>query len=297
MYFEGFFELIQGSKQLKRTIEFGNELRIEFLYSNEKNRSESVMKGVKFFFLDRDEEYFSKNASELMEFHDLIASRVIFRGLKGKLDEKKDLGKGNYSQVVLMQDFRSNQLFAVKKVSLETLTKTTKSTVFFSITQIALFNEINLLREIQHRNIPKLHEVFEDDGDFYLILEFVRGCTLIEFMRSHGKLLSEEESLEILISLLESLVYLHNQLGIMHRDLKPENIMISSDENGKAVAKLIDFGLAEKVTSANFIHPRCGTPGFVAPEIYTARPNNINYSSLCDVFSLGIVFHIMFAFL
>ena len=113
-------------------------------------------------------------------------------------------------------------------------------------------------------------------------------------MREKGKKLEEEDCMAILTSLLTSLVYLHDCCGIMHRDLKPENIIIFRDPDSSLLsAKLIDFGLAEKVSSSHYIHVRCGTPGFVAPEIVNARPGSDHYSSVCDVFSLGIVFHLM----
>lgn len=150
-----------------------------------------------------------------------------------------------------------------------------------------------ILRELDNENIPKLYEVYEDNNDFFLILEYVNGKTLIDYMRTKGKMLNEEESLIILKSILKSLVYLHEEKGIMHRDLKPENIMICIDENGVSNAKLLDFGLSEKVSSSEYIHVRCGTPGFVAPEIVNAKPGSDHYSSVCDVFSLGIVFHLM----
>ena len=140
---------------------------------------------------------------------------------------------------------------------------------------------------------PKLYEVYEDKNDFFLILEYVNGKTLIDFMRTKGKMLKEEESLIILKSILKTLVYLHQEKEIMHRDLKPENIMICTDENVEATAKILDFGLAEKVSTCDYIHVRCGTPGFVAPEIVNAKPGSDHYSSVCDVFSLGIVFHLM----
>ena len=77
----------------------------------------------------------------------------------------------------------------------------------------------------------------------------------------------------------------------MHRDLKPENLMLSNKKKYHSI-KIIDFGLACEVDSDNFLYKRCGTPGFVAPEIII-HGKDMNYDQKVDVFSAGIIFYIL----
>lgn len=82
---------------------------------------------------------------------------------------------------------------------------------------------------------------------------------------------------------------------IMHRDLKPEN-MILKDKSKliDSTLKIIDFGLATKIDEEEYLFKRCGTPGYVAPEIINAPSNeNIHYTTKCDVFSAGIILYIL----
>ena len=84
----------------------------------------------------------------------------------------------------------------------------------------------------------------------------------------------------------------------MHRDLKPEN-MILKEKVGKGKLdncnlKVVDFGLATKYDAKEYLFKRCGTPGFVAPEVINAPSNeNIHYDAKCDVFSAGIIFFLL----
>ena len=78
----------------------------------------------------------------------------------------------------------------------------------------------------------------------------------------------------------------------MHRDIKPENLIFHKGKTFKKI-KLIDFGLAEYFTNDKFLFPRCGTPGFVAPEIISNKEMLSNYNSTCDLFSSGCIFHLL----
>jgi len=94
---------------------------------------------------------------------------------------------------------------------------------------------------------------------------------------------------------LKALVALDKQ-GIMHRDLKPDNIILKKKgvRMRDNILKLVDFGLATYQDVDEYLFKRCGTPGFVAPEVINAkRGENVKYSTKCDVFSVGIIFFFM----
>ena len=80
-------------------------------------------------------------------------------------------------------------------------------------------------------------------------------------------------------------------LRLMHRDLKPENIMLRSGKNGLSPV-IVDFGLATHSDLPNYLFFRCGTPGYVAPEIIALKESS-HIEPQCDIFSAGVIFHIL----
>lgn len=77
----------------------------------------------------------------------------------------------------------------------------------------------------------------------------------------------------------------------MHRDLKPENILLKSEDSVECV--IADFGLAEYSKAEEYLFVRCGTPGYVAPEVINIKDMSTKYDPICDIFSLGLIFHLL----
>jgi len=77
----------------------------------------------------------------------------------------------------------------------------------------------------------------------------------------------------------------------MHRDLKPENIVFTNNNSSYDI-KIIDFGLASLINEEKYLYQRCGTPGFVAPEIIKLKDGK-RYNEKCDIFSVGVIFYIL----
>lgn len=136
-----------------------------------------------------------------------------------------------------------------------------------------------------HSQIPMLLDYFEMGEDFFLVQEYVRGCTLTREVRRKGPL-SETEVKQFLQEILPVLQYIHKN-HVIHRDIKPHNLL-RCDDDGRLV--LIDFGavreelakateLFDKTATTNFV----GTMGFAPPEQFSLRPV---YSS--DIYALGV---------
>ncbi len=132
--------------------------------------------------------------------------------------------------------------------------------------------------------IPNLYAYFSENGQFYLVQEWIEGQTLTNIVKVKG-VLSETIVKEILLSLLSVLDYIHSK-GIIHRDIKPDNIILRSS-NDKPV--LIDFG-AVKATIRSVVSPKnltqslvVGTPGYMPSEQAVGRPV---YAT--DIYSLGL---------
>jgi serine/threonine protein kinase len=90
--------------------------------------------------------------------------------------------------------------------------------------------------------------------------------------------------------ILEGLKEMHSK-NIMHRDLKPENILLRSPDSYECV--IADYGLAEFADSEEYLFVRCGTPGYVAPEVINIKDMKAKYAPICDIFSLGLIFHLL----
>ncbi|XP_074385558.1 death-associated protein kinase 2-like isoform X2 [Zonotrichia albicollis] len=130
--------------------------------------------------------------------------------------------------------------------------------------------EVSILRQLQHPNILRLHELFSSPAEVVLVLELIRGGELFDFI-AEKEMLSEEEAIEFLVQILSGVEYLHARL-IAHFDLKPENIMLQDKDVPKPRIKIIDFGLAQQLQDGITYRSLCGTPQYIAPEVINYEP-------------------------
>lgn len=154
-------------------------------------------------------------------------------------------------------------------------------------------NEINLMKKLDHPNILKIYEVYETKHSIYLVIELLEGGEIIKRIKDKTKL-QHQDIARIMRSILSSLDHIHSK-NIMHRDLKPENILLRK-KNDLFNLVIADFGLATetKIPVSQIFFKRCGTPGFVAPEILSYKENQDPfYNEKCDIFSAGIIFYVL----
>ncbi len=137
-----------------------------------------------------------------------------------------------------------------------------------------------------HPYIIKLIDVMEDDKNFFIVLEYLDGRDLFEFMNRN--FMNEAKAKRILYSILRAVKYLHN-FGIVHRDIKLENIMMSSRDGHQALPKLIDFGLSKIFMVNERSNDKFGTIAYCPPEILLGK----DHWSTADVWSLGICLHVI----
>ena len=123
--------------------------------------------------------------------------------------------------------------------------------------------EVEILSNMDHPNVVKLYEIFDEGQVLYLVMELMQGGELFDRI-VEKEAYSEREAAEVIRPLVDAIRYCH-QIGIIHRDLKPENLLYeTTDQN--AIIKISDFGLARYVQN-ELATTACGTPGYVAPEI------------------------------
>jgi len=148
-----------------------------------------------------------------------------------------------------------------------------------------LFNEINILKEIDHPNIVKMYEFFEDDKRYYLVTEICKGGELFDEILQRGKF-SERDGAVLMKQVLSCINYCHSN-NIVHRDLKPENILLEQNKEFDQI-KIIDFGTSLVYDPAKSLDEKLGTPYYIAPEVL-----NKNYNSKCDIWSCGVITYIL----
>ncbi|CAD8058072.1 unnamed protein product [Paramecium sonneborni] len=154
--------------------------------------------------------------------------------------------------------------------------------------------EIYIVRRINEEYIQKYFETFENQEQIIIVEELIIGGNFDSYLQK-WPLLSEEKASKFFFKLFKSLAYLHSK-GIMHRDLKPENIGLRLNGNLENPC-ICYFGLADLVSLENdsdeenetprYLFQRCGTPGYVAPEIL----KNQQYDCKVDIYSLGIMMY------
>ncbi len=167
-----------------------------------------------------------------------------------------------------------------------------KSILKSKVTKVeVLKREIEILAEVNHKNIIKLIEVHEDLKYIHLITELCTGGELfdriIEKSQTPEGHYSEKDAANLIASILSAIAYCHDR-QIVHRDLKPENFLfVSKDEN--APIKIIDFGLSRHETAGHGImRTKVGTPYYVAPEVLRKE-----YTKMCDIWSIGVIAYIL----
>ncbi|EAY04647.1 CAMK family protein kinase [Trichomonas vaginalis G3] len=188
------------------------------------------------------------------------------------------IGEGASSVVVVVRHSKTKDLFACKIIS----RKNQENYTFI----YRLETEIRVLERIRHPGIVKIQDILYIDDLICIIMEYGRRGMLYDYVINRGHL-PEWEATKILVSLLNTLEYLHS-INVAHRDLKLDNIVLTQDFQ----PKLVDFGLSYQALSDddNYRRTFCGTLEYVAPESFEHK----NYDGRkADIWSLGICYYSM----
>jgi serine/threonine protein kinase len=121
--------------------------------------------------------------------------------------------------------------------------------------------EIAVFKSLNHENVVKLYEIFEDEGNLYLVMEYMEKGDLLTYIKNQGTI-SEEKAIYFMEQLASAVKYLHKDKNVAHRDIKLANILLNS--NGKV--KLADFGLSNFYNEhTKTLKTSCGSPCYSAP--------------------------------
>ncbi len=136
---------------------------------------------------------------------------------------------------------------------------------------------------LSHPNIVKIYDVGEDQGNYYIVMEYIEGKTLKQLLKKRGKL-TLSEAIDIMLQLTDGMSHAHDSY-IIHRDLKPQNIMIQED----GAIKITDFGIAMALNSTQLTQTNSvmGSVHYLPPEQASGKGCTIK----SDIYSMGIIFY------
>ncbi|KAI6124565.1 Pkinase-domain-containing protein [Pisolithus croceorrhizus] len=190
------------------------------------------------------------------------------------------VGMGASSRVRIAKHHQTGQLAAVKIIPI--LPLDTHPELKSEKQRLNIDREIVIMKLMNHPNILRIYDVFQGENELYLVLEYVQGGELFDFLVNRGRL-PPLEALAIFKQIVYGLNYAHS-LSIVHRDLKPENILIHS--LNPPLIKIADWGMAAFAPPLVYLETSCGSPHYASPEII----NGFKYAGAAtDIWSCGVI--------
>eukprot|EP00347_Sterkiella_histriomuscorum_P001305 403372544 len=265
------FELTKGNKKFTFTlvqVDQSQSQNPKIMYTNKQNYQniEAMLSELKFY---------------CVQYYEV-----------GRFLDCKILGKGSQATVYKVYDnqqishYRSQQRtkYALKKIN-----KIDERPTFKNQIQ----NEVKIQRRLTKykTNCVKIHSVFEDEQHLYLLLDYQKGGSLKDLIKKR-RCLNENQARVIIQQLLQTLNKIH-RLGIYHRDLTPQNVLFNKDVKDSTFCtsdiNIADFGLSAFYTKQTKNLSKCGTPGYIAPEVLIKG----EYSNKADIFGIGCILYYM----
>lgn len=187
------------------------------------------------------------------------------------------LGGGGMSIVYLAEDTILNRKVAIKAISIPPREK--------EETLKRFEREVHNSSQLSHENIVSMIDVDEEDECFYLVMEYIEGPTLAEYIHSHGPL-SVETAIKFTEQILSGIKHAHD-MRIVHRDIKPQNVLIDKNKT----LKIFDFGIAKALSETSLTQTNhvLGTVQYLSPE--QAKGESTDEGT--DIYSIGIVLYEM----
>lgn len=182
------------------------------------------------------------------------------------------IAEGGTARVYWGIDLRSGYAVAIKELKIRYMQNEVVRKNFKEM-------ETSLYLYMNHPSIPKLVDFLDIGGHLYIVMEYIEGKNLEEYIYSIAGLIPEERALPMFLKILDTVGYMHSK-GYLHLDIKPSNIMLTDDNE----IKLIDLGIASRMSNAS-TSTGYGTPAYMAPEQSSMGRCGV----YTDIFALGVM--------
>jgi serine/threonine protein kinase len=206
-------------------------------------------------------------------------ARAVIPERIGKYMIVNEVGHGSTGVVYLSHDPYYGRDVAIKLYNMETGGDENRA----RIARKMFLSEAHMVGMLQHPHILPIYDAGEDNGNCYIVTEFVHGARTLSSYCRPDNLLRIDDVVEIVYKCAKALAYAHSR-GVIHRDIKPSNIMLTQDSD----VRIIDFGIALVADSdISRIDGIAGSPSYMSPE----QVQSLELSNRSDIYSLGAVMY------
>jgi Ca2+-binding EF-hand superfamily protein len=226
----------------------------------------------------KSRKYYAEREEDRNMWVTTIKKVIGYANITDYYELKENLGKGKFGLVRSAVHKKSG-----KKVAIKLMKKLMMTPQDLELVK----QEIEIMKMLQHPNLIRLLDVFENTDYIYIVMEIMEGGDLFSYLEKKHFRLPEITAARLVHSLAAGLYYLHN-FGIVHRDLKPENVLMVSKAEDSDV-KIMDFGLSKMIGPSQLCTEPFGTLSYVSPEVLQQKP----YGKGVDVWSLGVLAYLM----
>ncbi|CAF3507323.1 unnamed protein product [Rotaria sp. Silwood1] len=226
---------------------------------------------------------YNNEGNEINSVFTIVTSRSESRDISElyKINPIEVLGSGQFGTVYGGHSLEKNEQVAIKVID-----KTR-----FSDQEEKIHREVDILHEITHPGVIKLHAMFDTPGKFFLVMEKLHSDMLEMILSQPIKRLNERQTKFIIYQVLVALRYLHSK-SIVHCDLKPENVLLAQSQDFPQT-KLCDFGFARIIGEKSFRRSIVGTPAYLPPEALKPEIRlEKGYNRSLDMWSCGVIIYV-----
>ena len=220
------------------------------------------------------------NSMEILKTMASSSGHGLYAG--GRYQIKRELGRGGFGIVFLAHDPQLRRDVAIKRI----IQKHGLPLIDDVISRFK--HEAQAVAGLNHPNIVQIYDYAEDQDGYFIVMEYVDGGSLKDFLTKQGGQLPQDQAIELMVQICAGLELAHSR-GMVHRDIKPGNILLRYQPHN--IPKVADFGLALGFSPSSVGQQThgCGTPVYMAPE--QRSPGTLTPAA--DVYALGKTLHEM----
>lgn len=246
--------------------------------NGEKKIGDERMYSFAIQFSSKTRNYYCYDKNSAMKWTKNLKDSIGYNSFFDFYEMLDDIGEGKFGLVKLGVHKNTKERVAIKIIKKESMNSSDVELVK---------SEIDIMKLCRHPNVVRLLDHFENAEYIFIIMEYLPGGDLGEWLNKVNYKVTEQRAAQIMYQLAMGIRYLH-QYGILHRDLKPENIMLT-ESSDKGIIKIMDFGLSKIMGPLEKVADGFGTLSFVAPEVLIRQP----YNKMIDIWSLGVILYYM----